>query len=56
MFHVSYVAEKSEAPEEYRGIGIRIEDDIAVTDHGYRNLTPDIPKEATEIESLLANR
>lgn len=52
-----YVAEDAQdAPAEYRGIGIRIEDDIAVTADGHRNLTPDIPKDPDEIEALLAQR
>jgi len=41
-------------PEEYRGIGVRIEDDILITDEGNRNLTYSIPKTIEEIESLLA--
>lgn len=38
-------------PEE--GIGIRIEDDILVTDHGPENLMSDIPVEIDEIEELM---
>lgn len=51
-----YVAEDAQAPEAYRGIGVRIEDDIAVTETGHRNLTPDIPKTVDEIERILASR
>ena len=40
-------------PEQYRGIGIRIEDDILITEGGNRNLTYMIPKTVEEIESLL---
>ncbi|MCD4656002.1 MAG: Xaa-Pro dipeptidase [Planctomycetes bacterium] len=40
-------------PEEYRGIGIRIEDDILITEAGNRNFTYMIPKTIEEIESLL---
>lgn len=43
-----------EAPEKYRGIGIRIEDDILVTPTGTENLTALVPKERTEIEALRA--
>lgn len=32
------------APKKYRGIGIRIEDDILVTKKGYKNLSKKIPK------------
>jgi Xaa-Pro aminopeptidase len=38
------------APPEYRGLGIRIEDDILVTEGGYENLTAGIPKDALEVE------
>lgn len=43
-----------EAPEQYRNIGIRIEDNILVTSTGHENLTCDAPKEIAEIESLRA--
>lgn len=42
------------APEELRGIGIRIEDNIVVTAHGCDNLTAGVPKEIDEIENLMA--
>ena len=38
-------------PEEYRGIGIRIEDDILVTAEGYENLTAMVPKTVDEVEA-----
>ncbi|CAB4568609.1 MAG: M24 family metallopeptidase [Actinobacteria bacterium] len=44
---------------EYRGIGIRIEDDIVVTANGYLNLSENIPRHPDEIErwmkSILGN-
>ena len=40
-------------PEEYRGIGIRIEDDILVSEDGPIVLTQDIPKTVEDIESLM---
>ena len=43
-----------EAPERYRNIGIRIEDNILVTTSGHENLTWDVPKEIAEIEKLRA--
>jgi Xaa-Pro aminopeptidase len=49
-----YVAEDAAAPAEYRGLGIRIEDDIAVTETGYENLTAATPKLVGEIERLTA--
>jgi len=41
------------APAKYRGIGIRIEDDVLVTKEGNRNLTAKVPKDPDEIESLM---
>lgn len=37
-------------PEHYRGIGIRIEDDILMTEQGHENLSRSIPKEIKEVE------
>jgi Xaa-Pro aminopeptidase len=51
-----YVPLESEAEERFRGIGVRIEDDIVVTETGYRNLTADIPKDLGELERRLAAR
>lgn len=39
-------------PTEFRGIGIRIEDDILKTQNGAKNLTQNMPKTITEIENL----
>ncbi|MCW8895263.1 aminopeptidase P N-terminal domain-containing protein [Sulfurimonas sp.] len=39
-------------PKKYRGIGIRIEDNILVTKDGYENLSKDIVKTIKEIESI----
>ncbi len=39
-----------------KNIGIRIEDDILVTENGYEVLTKDAPKEIEEIESLMKER
>jgi Xaa-Pro aminopeptidase len=41
------------APAKYRGIGIRIEDDVFVTETGNINLTARVPKEAGEIEDVM---
>jgi len=39
-------------PKKYRGIGIRIEDNILVTKKGYKNLSKGIVKSIKEIEAL----
>ncbi|MEQ1605915.1 MAG: aminopeptidase P N-terminal domain-containing protein [Pyrinomonadaceae bacterium] len=41
------------APAKYRGIGIRIEDDVVVTETGNINLTAGVPKDPDEIEALM---
>ncbi len=45
-----YIAQNANVPEAYRGIGIRIEDDILVTESGSQNLTEAVPKTVEEIE------
>lgn len=48
-----YIDKKDKtSPKRYRGIGIRIEDDILVTKEGYENLSLTIPKSIDEIEAL----
>jgi len=37
-------------PSKFRGIGVRIEDDILVTAKGMKNLSADLPSEATAVE------
>ena len=41
-------------PEELRGIGIRIEDDIVVTAEGSHNLSAALPREPDEVEEWMA--
>jgi len=41
------------APEEFRGIGIRIEDDVLVTKDGVENLSALLPREPSEIEAWM---
>jgi len=43
-------------PEELRGIGVRIEDDILVTEDGAVNLSAGIPRTADDVEAWLAGR
>jgi Xaa-Pro aminopeptidase len=42
------------APEELRGIGVRIEDDVLVTATGCENLTGALPRAADEIETWMS--
>ena len=46
--------DSTDVPEEYRGIGIRIEDDVLVTTGEPDVLTAAVPKSAEEIEKLMA--
>ncbi len=41
-------------PSHWRGLGIRTEDDILITDKGHDNLTRSIPKEIKDIEEACA--
>jgi Xaa-Pro aminopeptidase len=41
-------------PEQYLGIGVRIEDDVLCTNNGPRVLTNKVPKQAEEIEELMS--
>ncbi|WP_339670200.1 Xaa-Pro aminopeptidase [Dasania marina] len=50
-----YVApDNMQVAKKWRGIGIRIEDDIVVTKDGCENLTAAVPKTVAEIEALMA--
>ena len=40
-------------PKKYRGIGVRIEDDLLVTAKGYENLSKTIPSEASAVEKWM---
>lgn len=43
------------APEELRGIGIRIEDNVVVTPMGCENLTDSCPKEVADLEAIVGS-
>ena len=49
-----YIAPDADVPAEYRGIGIRIEDDILITETGNEVLTRGVVKTADDIEALMA--
>jgi Xaa-Pro aminopeptidase len=45
-----------DVPAEYRGIGVRIEDDIAITSGAPDVLTAECPKRPDELEAIIASR
>ena len=48
-----YIApDDTQAPAEFRGIGIRIEDDVLVTADGHDVMTAAVPKTVAEVEAL----
>jgi Xaa-Pro aminopeptidase len=46
--------DNTRVPPQWRGVGIRIEDDVAVTAQGCELLTDGVPRSAEEIEALMA--
>jgi Xaa-Pro aminopeptidase len=51
-----YIRDGEGVPERFAGIGVRIEDDVAVTDAGAEVLTRDAPKTPSDIEAWLRAR
>jgi Xaa-Pro aminopeptidase len=51
-----YVRPAEGVPEEYWNIGIRVEDDVVVTESGCRVLSGDAPKAVADIEKLMEER
>ncbi|OOF39211.1 Xaa-Pro aminopeptidase [Rodentibacter rarus] len=48
-----YISEDANVPEQYRGIGVRIEDNLLITEDGNKILTAAAPKEIEAIENLM---
>ena len=49
-----YISSSMKVEDKWKGIGIRIEDDILVTKDGNENLTKKVPSDPAEIESLMS--
>ncbi|WP_288362507.1 M24 family metallopeptidase, partial [uncultured Spongiibacter sp.] len=49
-----YIPEDADVDEKWRGIGIRIEDDVVVSKSGCEVLTASVPKSVEDIEALMA--
>ena len=50
-----YISEEADVPAQYKGIGVRIEDNLLMTAYGNKNLTAAAPKEIDDIENLMKN-
>ena len=50
-----FKADDLTVPAEYRGIGVRIEDDILVTDDGVVNLSAALPRTPEDVEAWMAS-
>lgn len=48
-----YISEDADVPEQYKGIGVRIEDNLLMTEYGNKILTAAVPKEIGDIENLM---
>lgn len=49
-----YIPKSTEnIPDELRGIGIRIEDNLVITETGHENMTSGVPKEVNELEDII---
>ena len=48
-----YISKDADVPEQYKGIGVRIEDNLLMTEYGNKILTVAAPKEIADIENLM---
>ena len=48
-----YISEDADVSEQYKGIGVRIEDNLLMTEYGNKILTAAAPKEIADIENLM---
>ena len=52
-----YISERAlDVPSKWRGMGIRIEDDVVVTKTGYEVITQMVPKTVADIEAIMAGK
>jgi Xaa-Pro aminopeptidase len=51
-----YINKNANVPKKYKGIGVRIEDNIVITASGNEVLTRNAPKSVADIEAHMANR
>ncbi len=49
-----YISEDADVEDKWKGIGVRIEDNIVITDDGHQILTANVPKTIAEIESWMS--